>query len=180
MQVVHRVGGVYGNLDTEGGARGVRPWCPNLHTDNEVYNQFKLCVNNARSPGLCSSPCGYRGFQQQTRIRTNHDEEDKLLLAASQVYEIESAIQREGMRQRCFKYSSPGIIINCLNPLESVYKINSIKAHPRLGWVGGLDLASGNLSLIKMHKCASMLYFHNYGFATGKYGNLDALLHQTE
>ena len=30
----------------------------------------------------------------------DRDEEDKLLLAASQVYKIERAIRREGMKQR--------------------------------------------------------------------------------
>ena len=50
----------------------------------------------------------------------DRNEEDKLLLAASQVYEIEFAVQHEVMRQHCVKYSSPGIIINCLSPLASV------------------------------------------------------------
>ena len=46
------------------------------------------------------------------------DKEDKLLLAASQVYEIERvAIQRGNI---VFKYSSPGVIIDCLNPMVSV------------------------------------------------------------
>ena len=44
----------------------------------------------------------------------DRDEEDKLLLAASQVYEVEDAVRRGNT---VFKYSSPGIIIDCLNPL---------------------------------------------------------------
>ena len=49
------------------------------------------------------------------------DEEDKLLLAASQVYEIERAVRRaKWWANAVFKYSSPGIIINFLNPLTSV------------------------------------------------------------
>ena len=47
----------------------------------------------------------------------NSDEEDKLLLAALQVYKIEHAVQRGNT---VFKYSSPGVIIDCLNPLLSV------------------------------------------------------------
>ena len=56
-----------------------------------------------------------------------------------------------------FKYSSPGIITDRLNPLalSQVSRSNLIKAHPRLRWVGGLHL---DLSLIKMCKRASMLY----------------------
>ena len=48
------------NLDTEGEARGVQ-----IYIYTEVYNRFKLCVNDARSPGLCNSwerPPSYRGF----------------------------------------------------------------------------------------------------------------------
>ena len=36
-----------------------------------------------------------------TRIRMDHDKEDKLLLAMSQVYEIERAVRHEGMR-KCY------------------------------------------------------------------------------
>ena len=60
----------------------------------------------------------------------DRDEEDQLLLAVSQFYEIECAVQRGNT---VFKYSSPGIIIDCLNPLE-VSRSNFIKAHPELGW----------------------------------------------
>ena len=54
-----------------------------------------------------------------------------------------------------FKYSSQGIIIDCLSPLASVQK-QLVKANHGRGWVGGSDLASGDLSLIKMCKCASI------------------------
>ena len=54
-----------------------------------------------------------------------------------------------------FKYSSQGFIIDCLNPLASVQK-QLIKANPGRGWAGGSDLASGDLSLIKMCECASI------------------------
>ena len=51
------------------------------------------------------------------QIRADCDEEDKLLLAVLQVYEIEHAVRRGNT---VFKYSSPGVRIDCLNPLVSV------------------------------------------------------------
>ena len=46
------------------------------------------------------------------------DEKDKLVLTALQVYEIECAVwHATGGGNAVFKYSSPGVITNCLNPL---------------------------------------------------------------
>ena len=40
-KVIHRVGGIYGNLETKGEARGFQIY---IYTNNEVYNRFKLCA----------------------------------------------------------------------------------------------------------------------------------------
>ena len=89
-------------MDTEGEAWGIQIY---IYTHNNVYNRFKLCVNDARSSGLCNSRVAEKDHQAtevpiSTRIRMDHDKEDKLLLAMSQVYEIERAVRHEGMRQR--------------------------------------------------------------------------------
>ena len=66
-----------------------------------------------------------------------------------------------------------------------MFRNKLIKAHPGLGWKGALDLASGDPSLIKMYKCASVLYIHtallqvNMGIWTPHYIKQNNLYHSS-
>ena len=69
---------VYGNLYTEGEAWVVQIY---IYTDNEVYNRFKLHVNDPKSLGLCNSPLGWKKTTMQaTEVSTGRQGSDQTVM----------------------------------------------------------------------------------------------------